>query len=102
MPTIEEALQHLGYDYTDAAILSNVTRSLRAADSYLRGAVGEDVWTLLPYDDLARELVLLYLDDLVSERGTSAKAGTAKRDMVHTMELQLRLRLNMAREAAQA
>lgn len=103
MVKVEDALLHLGYDQTDPAVVANVTRALRDAESYLQGAVGDDVLDLLPDDPKAERLVLTYLEDLYDERGlTSAKAGNAKREMVHSLELQLRMKLARMREEAAA
>lgn len=100
MLTIDDALMHLGIDYADGQVTRNVTRALQDAQSYLRSAVGTDVFELLPDDSKVDRLVLAYLSDLYDERGTSAKAGNAKRDMIHSMELQLRLELARIRETA--
>lgn len=99
MPTVEEALEHLGYDYADEATTRNARRALAAAKSTLRGSVGDDVEELMPDDPRAAELVLIYLDDLWDERGTSAKVSGATRRMVHDMEWQLRLELQRLRDA---
>lgn len=101
MPTIEDALSYLGIDYPDTVVRRNVTRALATAIKTLHGAVGEDVDELLPNDERATELVLIYLDDLYSARGVSAKVSGSTRQLVHTMELQLTLELRAAR-AAQA
>lgn len=98
MPTYEEALEYLGIDYADDVVQRNVTRALATAGATLRGAVGDDVETLLPNDPRVKELALIYLDDLYSNRGVSAKVSSATRRLVHTMELQLVLVLRKARE----
>lgn len=101
MPTLEEALLYLGYDESDPMIIANVTRSLAAAVGLLKGAVGDDVETYLPDDQRIPELVLHYLDDLTADRGvTSSKANSAKRRLIADLELQLRLELRQAKEAA--
>lgn len=97
MPTIEEALQYLGIDYADDMVTTNVTRALNTARKMLHGAVGEDIETYLPNDARAKELVLIYLDDLYSERGLSAKTNNSVRRMVADMEMQLRLELRRAK-----
>lgn len=102
MPTIEDCLAYLGIDYADDLIRKNVTRALATAIKVLHGAVGEDVETLMPNDSRARELVLIYMDDLYSEKGVSAKVSGATRRMVTDMELQLRLELRTLREEAGA
>ena len=103
MVTYEEALAHLGIDYPDESIEKIVTQKLAAAVETLRGAVGDDVDELMPDDHRARELVCVYLDDLYSNRGVSAKVSGAVRRSVQTMELQLRMELRRRRkEAAEA
>ena len=100
MVELAEAMTYLGIDYQDAVVTANVSRALATAERVLRGAVGEDVETLLPGDPRAKELVLIYLDDLYSNRGLSAKVSGATRRLVQSMELQLRLELAALREVA--
>lgn len=100
MLTIEGALQHLGYDEVDAVVRENVTAELEGAKSYLQGAVGEDVFDLLPNHPTVDSLLRAYLDEIHDERGTSAKAGNAKREMVHSQEWQLRIKLAQLRAKA--
>lgn len=102
MPTIEDALAYLGIDYPDDIIRKNVTRALATAVKTLHGAVGEDVETLMPDDPRAQELVLIYLDDLYSERGVAAKVSGATRRMVADMVMQLQMELRTLREEAGA
>lgn len=97
-PTIDEAMEHLGIDYGDEVILANVTRALTDAKSYLQSAVGADVFDRMPNDPKVSRLVLSYMSDFYDERGTSAKAGNAKREMIHSMEWQLKLELARLRE----
>lgn len=102
MPTIDDFFKYAGIDYADEVITTNASRALATAERTLRGAVGEDVWTLLPDDERARELVLIYADDLYTNRGISAKVSNATRLAVQTMELQLcmELRRRRAREVS--
>lgn len=101
MVTIEEALQYLGIDYADDTVTANVRRALNTAERVLKGAVGADLEKYLPDDPRAKELTLIYLDDLYSDRGVvSSKVSNATRRMVSDMELQLRLELRQAKEAA--
>lgn len=100
MPTYEEALDYLGIDYADDVVERNLTRALATAKKTLHGAVGSDVEALMPDDERVKELVLIYTDDLYSNRGVSAKVSNAARMLVHTMELQLKLELRALREAA--
>lgn len=97
MPTIDEVFQYLGIDYPDEVVTANAARALATAERTLRGAVGEDVWTLLPNDERARELVLIYTDDLYTNHGISAKVSNATRLAVQTMELQLCMELRRLR-----
>lgn len=100
MPTLSEAMAYLGIDYADDMVTANVQRSLSAAEQTLYGAVGNDVAAYLCDDPRVAELILVYLDDLYSNRGVSAKVSGATRQLVATMELQLRMELRRAREAA--
>lgn len=102
MPTVEDAQKYLGIDYADEVTTANVTRALATAKKTLLGAVGEDLEKYLPKDERAAELILIYTDDLYSVRGVAAKVSNATRQLVGTMELQLRLDLAQKREAAQA
>ena len=102
VPTLSDALAYMGIDYADDMVTANVTRALATAVQVLHGAVGEDVETYLPGDPRAAELVLIYTDDLYSERGVAAKVSGAPRRLVADMELQLRLELRREREKAQA
>lgn len=102
MPTFDEAVKHLGIDYVDPVIEANVNRALATACATLRGAVGNDVGELLPGDSRVKELALIYLDDLYSNRGVSAKVSGATRRLVSTMELQLQMELRRARAEVRA
>lgn len=102
MVNYNEALEYLGIDYADEVVERNVKRALATAVRTLQGAVGDDVAMLLPDDPRAKELVLIYLDDLYSNRGLSAKVSGATRRLVQSMELQLRLELVTLREEAGA
>ena len=98
-PTLEEARLYLGIDVADEMVDANITRCLSTAERILRGAVGEDVDTYLPDDPRAKELVLIYMEDLYSQRGLAAKVSNATRRLVYSMELQLRLDLTEKKEA---
>ena len=103
MLTIDDALLHLGYDEPDDVITRKVTAELDEAEAYLQGAVGLDVFDLLPGDPRVNILLKAYLDDLHDDKGTtSAKAGNAKRELIHSTEVQLKMELVRAREEASA
>ena len=101
MPTIEEALQYLGIDYSDEVIEYNVLRALNTAYQLVLGGVGDDVDQYLPDDPRVTELILIYMEDLYSQRGLSPKVSSATRRLVADMEQQLRLELKQAIEAAE-
>lgn len=102
MPTVDDALAYLGIDYPDDIIRKNVTRALATAVKTLHGAVGEDVEELMPGDSRATELVLIFMDDLYSEKGVAAKVTGATRRMVADMIMQLQMELRTLREEAGA
>lgn len=103
MPTLEEARTYLGIDIPDDELVNaNITRCLNTAARVLRGAVGDDVATYLPDDPRITELVLIYMEDLYSQRGMAAKVSGATRRLVANMELQLQMALRLAKEAAEA
>ena len=100
--TLDDALLHLGYDEVDETITKKVTSELEEAETYLKGAVGDDVFDLMPEDPRVNILLKAYLDDLHDDRGTtSAKANNSKREMIHSTEWQLKLELARTREAAE-
>lgn len=103
MPTLADFLAYLGYDVTDDEVVNkNATRALATAVQLLHGGVGEDVETFLPDDSRIMELVLIYAEDLYSQRGLPARVSNATRRLVSDMEQQLRLELRRAKEAAGA
>lgn len=99
MLTVIDALDHLGYDEADAVVTRLVAKELDEARAYMKGAVGADIFDLMPDDDRVDLLLKAYLDDLHDDRGTtSAKANNAKREMIRSSEGQLRLELVRKRE----
>jgi hypothetical protein len=98
MPTIEEALAYMGYDQSDAMVLTNVQRAMATARAVMLGAVGADVEQYLPDDPRVKELILIYTDDLYTERGVKAKVSGATRKLVADMVLQLKLELRRKKD----
>lgn len=103
MPTVEDLLAYIPIDYPDAVTMKNATRALASAKRTFYGAVGEDVEQLLPNDERATEVVLMFAKDLYEQRGyTSAKVTGATRRLAGDMILQLQTELRRLREGAQA
>lgn len=87
--TIDEVLAYLGIDYADDMVRSNIERSIRTADAYLKGSIGENY----PVEDpRSKELALIIVSDLYENRGVNEISGNARR-LVDSMSWQLRLEL---------
>lgn len=104
-PTIEDLQAYCGIDYADDMVKKNLTRALNTADATLKGAIGEDVDTVLPDDERAHTLVLIYGDDLYSNRGVfntdNAKVSGATRRMTNDLETQVRMEYRLKKEGAE-
>lgn len=89
----QDVYNYLGIDYTDPMVEANVSRAIRTADAYLKGAVGEDY----PSDDpRAQELALIFIADLYDNRGMLEAVNKNVRKLVDDFLLQLRLELRRA------
>ena len=90
--TSDEALAYLGIDNADEMILSNINRTIKTADKFLEGSIGKNY----PRDDSrAKEIALIIIDDLYSNRGymnTSAMTNNVRR-LVDDLSMQLRMEL---------
>lgn len=101
MPTKDDLLTYMGYDVTDDEVVNkNATRALATAIKLVHGGVGEDVETHMAGDSRVTELVLIYAEDLFSQRGLSKKVSGATRALVHDTVQQLQLELRRKREEA--
>lgn len=90
MPTTDEVLYYLGIDYADDMVTKNVERSIRTADAYLKGAIGNNY----PTDDpRAKELTLIFIADLYDNRGMIEKVSRNVRRLIDDFTLQLKLEL---------
>ena len=91
MVTVEDVKAYLGIDYADDMVNANITRAINTADAYLKGSIGNNYPT---EDPRAKELALIIVDDLYSNRGSQSTniSGNCKR-LVDDMSLQLRLEL---------
>lgn len=88
--TVQDVLDYLSIDYTDERTTRVLTRTLKVADKYLKGAIGENY----PVDDeRAHEIALIVIDDLYSNRGLSEKVAGTTRRLVEDFTLQLKLEL---------
>ena len=88
MPTVQDVLDYLGYDYADDMIKRNIERSIKVADSYIKGSIGKNY----PLDDpRAKELALIVISDLYDNRGITEKVSGNVRRLVDDFSLQLRL-----------
>lgn len=89
--TVDEVKDYLGIDYVDEMTERNINRSINTADSYLKGSIGINYPT---EDPRVKELALIIVDDLYSNRGSQSTniSGNCKR-LVDDMSLQLRLEL---------
>lgn len=105
-PTKEDLQAYCGIDYADDDMVAkNLARALATANATLKGAIGDDVDTVLPDDERAHTLVLIYGDDLYSQRGVlnteNAKVSGATRRMTNDLEAQVRMEYRRAKEGAE-
>ena len=88
--SVDDVLAHLGIDYPDDAVITNINRAINTADAYLKGSIGTDY----PTDDpRAKELALLLVADFYDNRELTATVSSSTRKLVESMSLQLRLEL---------
>lgn len=104
-PTIEDLRAYCGIDYLDGVVERNLIRALGTANLTLKGAIGDDVDTVLADDDRAHTLVLIYGEDLYSNRGVfntdNAKVSGATRRMTNDLETQVRMKYRRQTEGAE-
>lgn len=88
MPTRDEVLEYLGYDYVDESVNRKVDRLINVANRWMRGAIGED------YDESdirVKELALIVIGDLYDNNGVSERVSTNTRHLVNDLILQLQM-----------
>ena len=93
--SVDEVLVYLGIDYADDAVIRNVDRLIKTADSYLKGAVDDNY----PIDDpKAKEIALIFISDLYDNRGAHPSTGANNnlRRLLEDLILQLKLELRRA------
>ena len=102
LPTIDDLQAYCGIDYADDMAMRNLTRALATAVQTVKGAIGDDVDTVLPDDSRITELVLIYGDDLYSNRGIintdNAKVSGATRRLCNDLESQVRMEYRRKKE----
>ena len=90
MVTITDVKNYLGIDYSDEMIDANINRMIKSADSYLKGAIGEDY----PSEDpRAVELALMIISDLYDNRDLADKSSGNVRRFIQDATFQLKLEL---------
>lgn len=90
MITVNDLKNHLGIDYADEMVEKNLKRLIKTADSYLKGAIGENY---PDNDPRAKELALIVAADLYDNRDLNAKVSNNVRNLVNDFMLQLRLEM---------
>lgn len=86
MPTLEEVKDYLGIDYTDSVSDRNIRRYIEVADTYLKGAIGNDYPT---DDDRAKQLALFVIEDLYDRSSYNVKENSSLEKMKNDFILQL-------------
>ena len=88
--SVDEVLAYLGIDYSDDMVNKNIERTIKTADAYLKGSIGENY----PVEDpKAKELALIIISDLYDNRGLNSTISGNTRKLVDDLSLQLRLEL---------
>lgn len=88
--SVDEVLAYLGIDYADEMVNSNIGRTIKTADAYLKGSIGKNY----PIDDpRSKELALIIISDLYDNRGLNSTISGNTRRLVDDLSLQLRLEL---------
>lgn len=88
--SVDEVLAYLGIDYSDDMVTKNIERTIKTADAYLKGSIGEGY----PVEDpKAKELALIIISDLYDNRGLQSTISGNTRRLVDDLSLQLRLEL---------
>lgn len=88
--TEQEVLQYLGVDYVDEDVSARIQGLIKSADRYLQGAVG---FGYPESDPRAKELALMYIDELWESHGRSTIVGSNMKKIMHDLEWQLKCEL---------
>lgn len=88
MITLSQVKEELGIDYTDKSIDARLTRYISVADSWLKGAIGDNY----PSDDeRAIQLALLIIEDLFDRNANTVKENSVINKLKQDFILQLQL-----------
>ena len=86
MPTIDEIKDYLGIDYDDDVSNRNIKRYMSVADSWLKGAIGENY---PKNDERAKQLALFVIEDLYDRSSYSVKENKTLEKMRDDFVMQL-------------
>lgn len=86
MPTIDEIKDYLGIDYDDDVSNRNIKKYMSVADSWLKGAIGENY---PKNDERAKQLALFVIEDLYDRGSYSVKENSNIKKLKNDFVLQL-------------
>lgn len=86
MPTIDEVKDYLGIDYDDDVSNRNIKKYMSVADSWLKGAIGEDY---PKNDERAKQLALFVIEDLYDRGSYSVKENSNIEKLKNDFVMQL-------------
>lgn len=86
MPTIDEIKDYLGIDYDDDVSNRNIKKYMSVADSWLKGAIGENY---PKNDERAKQLALFVIEDLYDRGSYSVKENKNIEKMKNDFIMQL-------------
>lgn len=93
MPSLQDAKDYLGIDYTDAATDRRLTNAIAVADKYLEGSLGVG----FPAEDpRVHELALIVIADLYDNHTMTEKVSGNIRRLVADFSLQIKLDMRTA------
>ena len=88
MLSLNEVKAELGIDYTDSGIETRLTRYIKVADTWLKGAIDDNYPT---DDERAKQLALLIIEDLFDRNSNSVKENNTINKLKQDFILQLQL-----------
>jgi hypothetical protein len=86
MPTIDEIKDYLGIDYDDDVSNRNIKKYMSVADSWLKGAIGENY---PKNDERAKQLALFVIEDLYDRGSYSVKENSNIEKLKNDFVMQL-------------